>query len=335
MSGYLRIEAGLPRPAALELAARLEAGRPLWDIELTGAGLRFFLPWVAGRLDEELTLLEEGCRQVERGRGDLTVTLEVTRTEEPEPDQGERPTALGPWPLAEARTETGIALPPEIRLSRARWAGDSLLAGLVTAHLTPPPGAPTTQGRPVLSLAAGWSLAPLAALAAGSGPVTALAEEETTAARIRRLADWNGRQIEVETGPFSGRGRPGPDWAFGLILVRLSPYLAARRLRALARWLAPDGVILAAGFTPGLQTAHLLRAAVRAGLVLEASDLLEDWAAVRLSPREAGPELPPLTGSVVPTLLDWSGEAEAEAETEPESDSLMVEDGEDGLEEEE
>jgi hypothetical protein len=183
-------------------------------------------------------------------------------------------------------------------------------------------------------LASGWSLAPLAALSAGAGPVTALAEEETTEARIRRLADWNGRSIEVETGPFSGRRRP--DWAFGLILVRLSPYLAARRLRALTRWLAPDGVILAAGFAPGLQTAHLLRAAVRAGLVLEASDLLEDWAAVRLSPREAGPELPPLTGSVVPTLFDWSGDEAAEAEAEPEPDSLMVEDGleEDGPEEE-
>jgi hypothetical protein len=321
--GYLRIEAGLPRPAALELAARLEAGRPLWDIELTGAGLRFFLPMTAGRLDEDLTVLEEGCRQVERVRGDLTVTLEAIRIEEPEPGQADRPAALGPWPLAEARTETGLALPPEVWLSRARWAGDSLLAGLTAAHLTPPPGAPATRGRPVLSLAAGWSLAPLAALAAGSGPVTALAEEEITEARLRRLADWNGRRIEIETGPFSGRRRP--DWAFGLILVRLSPYLAARRLRALARWLAPDGVILAAGFAPGLQTAHLLRAAVRAGLVLEASDLLEDWAAVRLSPREAGPELPPLTGSVIPTLFDWSGEEAAEAEPEP--DSLMVEDG--------
>jgi hypothetical protein len=210
------------------------------------------------------------------------------------------------------------------------------LAGLVTAHLTPPPGAPATRGRPVLSLAAGWSLAPLAALSAGSGPVTALAEEEITAARIRRLADWNGRRIEVETGPFSGLGRRRPDRAFGLILIRLSPYLAARRLRALARWLAPDGVILAAGFAPGLQTAHLLRAAVRAGLVLEASDLLEGWAAARLSPRDAGPELPPLTGSVIPTLFDWSGEEEAEAEASPEPaspepaspepDSLMVED---------
>jgi hypothetical protein len=335
VSGYLRIEAGLPRPAALELAARLEAGRPLWDIELTGAGFRFFLPLVSGSLDEDLTFLEEGCRQVERIRGDLTVTLDVTRAGEPERDQADRPAALGPWPLAEARTEGGIALPPEIRLSRARWAGESLLAGLVTAHLTPPPGAPVTRGRPVLSLAAGWSLAPLAALAAGSGPVTVLAEEETTAARIRRLADWNGRRLEVETGPFAGRRQP--DRAFGLILIRLSPYLAARRLRTLARWLAPDGVILAAGFAPGLQTAHLLRSAIRAGLVLETSDLLEGWAAARLSPREAGPELPPLTGSVIPTLFDWFGEEAAEPEAEPEPaspepaspepDSLMVEDG--------
>jgi len=332
VSGYLRIEAGLPRPAALELAARLEAARPLWDIELTDGGLGFFLPWTEGSLDLELTVLEEGCCQAERTRGDLTVALAVTRAEEP-PEPTARPASLGPWPLTEARGQAGIALPPEVGLSRARWAGESLLAGLATAHLTPPPGAPATRDRPVLSLAAGWSPAPLAALSAGSGPVTVLAEEETTAARARHLADWNGRTIQVETGPFSHRRRP--DWAgaFGLILIRLSPYLAARRLRTLARWLAPDGVILAAGFAPGIQTAHLLRAAVRAGLALESSDILEGWAAVRLSPGEAGPELPPLTGSVVPTLFDWPGDEADEDEVEADEldeDSLMVEDEPEG-----
>jgi hypothetical protein len=302
----------------------------MWDIELTGEGLRFFLPWTSGALDEELTVLEEGCRQVERSRGDLTVALAVTRAEEPEHDPPARPAALGPWPLAESRAEAGIALPPELRLSRARWAGESLLAALATARLTPPPGAPATGGRPVLSLAAGWSPAPLAALLAGCGPVTALAEEEATAARIRRLADWNGRSIEVEIGPFSGLNRRRPDWAgaFGLILVRLSPYLAARRLRTLARWLALDGVILASGFAPGIQTAHLLRAAVRAGLVLEASDIMEGWAAVRLGLREPGPELPPLPWSVAPALFDWpAGDNEGRAEDE-EPDSLMVEEAE-------
>ena len=326
MSGCLRIEAALPRRAALELAARLEAGRPMWDIELTGEGLRFFLPWTPGGFDGELTILEEGCRQVERNRGELTVALAVTRAEEKDQEPTARPAGLGPWPLAEARTEAGIALPPEVRLSQARWAGESLLASLISAHLTPPPGAPSTQGQPVLSLAAGWSPAPLAALLAGCGPVTALAEEEATAERIRRLADWNGRNIEVETGPFPGLSRRRPDWAgaFGLILVRLSPYLAARRLKTLARWLAPDGAILVAGFAPGIQTAHLLRAAVRAGLELSASNLLEEWAAVRLSPRELGPELPPLTGSVVPALLfDWPEEEADKAEEE--MDSLMVE----------
>jgi hypothetical protein len=324
VSGYLQIEAGLPRPAALELAARLEAGRPMWDIELTEAGFRFFLPWAPGHMDGELTFLEEGCRQAERIRGDLTVTLAVNRVEGPEPSA--RPAALGPWLLGEARGEAVIALPPEVCLSKARWAGESLLAGLAAAHLTPPPGAPATQGRPLLSLAAGWSPAPLAALSAGSGPVTALAEDEITAACIRRLADWNGRRIEVESGSFSGLVRRRPDWAktFSLILVRLSPYLTARRLRTLVRWLAPDGVILAAGFAPGIQTAHLLRAAVRAGLVLDASDLLEGWAAVRLSLREVSPELPPLTGSVVPALFDWP-EDEGRPEAGEESDSLMVE----------
>ena len=337
MSGCLRIEAGLPRPAALELAARLEAGRPLWDMELTGEGLRFFLPWTPGALDVELAVLEEGCRQVERSRGDLTVALAVTRAEDPD-EPPARPAALGPWPLAESRAEEGIALPPELRLSRARWAGESLLAALATTLLTPPPGAPATRGRPVLSLAAGWSPAPLAALLAGCGPVTALAEEEVTAARIRRLADWNGRSIEVETGPFSGLNRRRPGWAglFGLILVRLSPYLAARRLRTLARWLAPDGVILATGFAPGIQTARLLRAAGRAGLVLEASDILEGWAAVRLGPREPVPELPPLPWSAAPALFDWpAGDNEGRAEDE-DPDSLLVEmEEEDGPEEDE
>ena len=316
MSGHLRIEAGLPRPAALELAARLEAIRPLWDIELTGTGLKFFLTWTPGGLDRELTILEEGCRQVERSRESLTVSLAVTRVAG---DPAVRPATLGPWLLSGDRGEGGeafIALPPDFRLSGARWAAENLLAGLSLAYLTPFPGGPPTRGRPVLSLAAGWSLAPLAAILAGSGPVTALAEEEVTAARISLLAEWNRRPVQVETGPFSGMGRSRPDWAgaFALILIRLSPYLAASRLRALARWLAPDGVIMAAGFAPGREMAHLLRAAVRSGLILDSSDLREGWAAVRLSPNAAGPELPPLTGSVVPALVDW-----AEADEEPDS----------------
>jgi hypothetical protein len=331
LSGCLRIEARLPGREGLELAARLEAARPLWDIELTGDGLLFSLPWKPGGLDGELTVLEEGCRQVERG--DLTVSLAVTRAEEREP--GPRPAALGPWPLTGTLAANSIALPPELGLSPARWAGEGLLAGLVTDCLAPRPGAPDTRGRPALSLGAGWSLAPLAALAAGSGPVTALAEEEATATRLRRLADLNNGGLEIEAGPFGRRGRK--DWSFGLILVRLSPYLIARRLRTLARWLAPGGVILAAGFAPGLQTAHILRAAVRAGLVLEVSSLLSGWAAVRLGRRVAEPELPPLSGSVVPALFDWPGDGAGQGEgdkADEEPDSLMVEDGEEEDDEE-
>jgi len=317
----------------LELAARLEAGRPLWEIELTGAGLGFFLSWTPGGLDGELTFLEEGCRQVERTRGDLTVTLAVTRAEGPG-DPAPRPAVLGPWPLAGTRGQGVIALPPEFSLSRPRWAGEELLAGLSAAFLTPPPGAPETRGRPVLSLAAGWSLAPLAALAAGSGPVTVLAEEEVTAVRLGRLAEWNDRPVRVVPGPFPDRLRPD-SWtgAFGLILLRLSPYLASRRLRTLARWLAPDGLILAAGFAPGRETAHLLRAAVRSGLVLEASELRAGWAAVSLSLKAGGPELPPLTGRVPPFGAGWTGEESSVQEVQEDQEageepgSLMLEEG--------
>ncbi|MDR3038647.1 MAG: hypothetical protein LBV21_05095, partial [Candidatus Adiutrix sp.] len=180
MPGYLRIEARLPRPAARELAARLEAARPLWDIEETEAGLFFSLPAIPGRLDGELTVLEEGCRQVERGRSDLTVELVVTRAAGPVRADGPAPTALGPWPITDPAAglppDGQIALPPEARLSRRRWTGERLLAALLTAHLAPPPGAPATRGRPTLILTAGWSPTPLAALLAGSGPVTVLAE---------------------------------------------------------------------------------------------------------------------------------------------------------------
>ena len=347
MSGYLCIEARLPRPAALELAARLEAARPRWDPELTEAGFRFFLPRLAGRLDGELTVLEEGCRQVERGR-DWVVSLEVTRAAGPAAARA--PAALGPWPVAGASADSGppegdtpadrLSLPPEAGLSGRRWAGESLLAGLLTAHFTPPPGASKTSGRPTLALAAGWSPAPLAALLAGSGPITFLAEDETTAEQARRLAELNGQAalFTVETSPFKTLARQNPGWAgrFGLILVHLSPYLAARRLKTLTPWLAPGGVILAAGFAPGLQTAHLLRAAGRGGLELDISDIRGDWAAVSLRPAPARPVLPPLTGSVVPALADWpeaagtpavplNGSAEAEAE-EPDEESLWLED---------
>ena len=314
------------------MAARLEASRPLWDIELTEAGCGFFLPWTTGALDGELAILEEGCRQVERMREGLTVSLAVTREHETG-EPASRPAALGPWLLTREKSgvsEAVIALPPELSLSQPRWAGEHLLAGLINAHLTPSPGGPATRWRPALSLAAGWSLAPLAALLAGSGPVTALAEDEVTAARISLLAEWNGRPVKVEAGPFSGLGRLRPDWAgaFGFILARLSPYLTARRLRTLTRWLAPGGVIMAAGFAPGPQTAHLLRAAVRAGLALDSSELNAGWAAVRMSLKTPGPELPPLTGSVVPAMADCpEGQDQGKADEEP--GSLMTEDWED------
>lgn len=307
-------------------------------MEETEAGLFFFLPEIPGRLDGELTVLEEGCRQVERGRSGLTVELAVARAEAPAP--APRPAALGPWALAGPTAaneppDGQIALPPEIRLSRRRWAGENLLAGLLTAHLTPLPGAPVTRGRPALVLTAGWSPVPLAALLAGSGPVTVLAEEDDTAARVHQLAALNNRTaaISVETAPGLVRRNPGWKGYFGLILVHLSPYLAARRLKSLAPWLAQDGVVLAAGFAPGLQTAYLLRAAARAGLALEASNIQGDWAAVRLGPAPPEPGWPPLTGSVVPALVELPEEFEAaasplaeETEADWDEDSLLVAD---------
>ncbi len=339
VTAYLRIEARLPLAAGLELRARLLAARPVWDVAATEDGLDFVIPLALGEMDPELTVVEESCRAVERTRPGLAVELTAVRvSEKPAPDP---PAAFGPWaidlldegqappPPAEGR----MALPPFLRPSRRLWFGAELLAALIRDHLTPPPGAPDTRGRPALVLETALPAASLAARLAGSGPVT-LAADDLTCASARALFWANGRPTDLEpvSTPFPELARRRDDWTgrFGLIAAHLSPYLVSRRLKTLARWLDPEGALALVGFAPGPQTAHLLRAAARAGLSLASSIALDGWAAmklVRLPEREA---LPPLTGSVVPGLVDLPEEPfalESEANEEPavDEESLMVE----------
>ncbi len=366
MSGYLHIEARLPRQSGLpatgpgdaatppeagrdggptasvlELSARLLAARPGWDIELEGDGLRLAIPLIPGTVDAELTVLEEGCRQVERGRAGPTVELDVAHRAEPLPG-ATPPAAAGPWRIIALsedgeppRPETSqLILPPGRRRSRRWWAGEILLLGALAEHFSPPPGAPDTRGIPALVLEGAPPLAALAADLAGAGAVTLLADE-AAAVEAAVLAEVNGRPaVEAVTRPFSDLVRRPPDWEarFTLIAIHLSPYLAARRLKTLARWLHPEGALLVSGFAPGPQTAHLLRAAARAGLALAGSVAEGDWAALRLVPRPPREALPPLSGSLVPDLLpapeiahpDAWATSDNETEAPVDEDSLML-----------
>lgn len=317
MTVYLSINARLPREAALELSARLLALRPAWDPELDADGLYLFIDMLPGRTDQDLTVVEEACRAVERHRPDLELELEVTRVTEklrPKP-----PAALGPWPLilqeedtaslppkAEEKTKGNLLYWPSFsRPSQRLWATSELATILILEHLTPPPGAPDTRNKPALTLESGTPTLCLAAALAGASEV-ALAADETHCDTARNLLLSNSLPVEIFTCnmPFKTLVRKNTHWSlhFGLIAVHLSPYLASRRLKFLASWLEPAGALVVTGFTPGIQTAHLLRAAARAGLVLSTSIVYEDWGAMKLVHAPLRPELPPLTGSVVPDL---------------------------------
>lgn len=383
MSPQLLIEARLPRLAGLELSARLLAARPHWDLEVEEDGLNYVLTYVPGALDSELTVLEEACRNLERTRTGLEVELKVSRvTEDLTLPSGPLPSGFGPWSLIPAEDEGDTASPPGHHFLRIpagltasrRWqAGETLLLTALADHLSPPPGAPETRGWPTLVLESVIPLAPAAAVRAGSGPVTLLADEEAAslAAELARLnhPEWpqaesppnplpdemsspitNGDGalplwgLEIISGPFKPLTRKRNEWAghFGLIAVHLSPYLAARRLKTLAGWLRPEGVLIISGFNPGPQTAHLLRAAARAGLSLAGSVAEDDWAALKLELNPPRPELPPLTGSLVPELVDLPPAEEfpdlevpaEEAEVIPEDEGLLLAEDEDEAEEE-
>lgn len=334
MEEFLRIRARLPRPAGLELCARILADRPYWDVELDEEGLSTIIPLIHGQVDTELTTLEEACRSVERMRNGLEIELDVGRVNESQACPA--PPALGPWRLStldpgeqEAQAPSGreLFLPPTFSFSRRLWSEEALLFTAIADHLTPPPGAPETRGKAALIVESALPLAPLAANQAGAGSISLITDEQSAPALFDLLTInlVEPGRMECLTLPFKNLSRKREDWLghFGLIAVHLSPYLAARRLKSLARWLHPHGALIIGGFSPGAQTALLLRSAAKAGLELSYSVNDGDWAAMKLRHIPKREALPPLTGSVVPELVDLPPEEIIPAEAE----EAMIEDG--------
>lgn len=314
---YLAIEARLPQAAGLELSARLLAARPHWDPELTEDGLNFVINLGEAELDAELSVLEDCCRQVERPRQGGPIEIQVRRAESPAP--GLKPEACGPFRLHFLKPGQSPPPPRADRLflsdqaaaSARLWAGEALLLSALAEHLSPPPGAPETRGRPSLIWQLGLPLAPVAAIRGASGPISFIGDEANAAAALA-LAKLNGEAapLHPETAALKSLARSQKHWAgrFGLIAVHLSPYLAARGLKILSDWLAPDGALIISGFAPGPQTALLLRAAARCSLALAESSTEGLWAAMKLRPTPKGEELPPLSGTVVPELMEAPAE---------------------------
>ncbi|UQZ89515.1 hypothetical protein C4J81_09990 [Deltaproteobacteria bacterium Smac51] len=331
MAEYLSIEARLPRLASLELSARLMAARPHWDVEVDEEGLRFTIDMLRGQIDAELGVLEEACRQLERNKNTEITDLWVARVSEP--PKRAIPQAAGPWRLmalaegeeAPAPRPDRLVLPPSTSATARFWAGESLALSAVADHLTPPPGAPETRGRAVLVLGHILPLAPLAAIVAGAAEAIVVSDEKGCAV-ANEAAALNGKSTALTTvfDSFKNLAKKQEDWQgrFGLIVVHLSPYLVARRFKTLVSWLAEEGVLAVSGFAPGPQTALLLRSAAKAGLFLSGSITEGDWAAMKLEVAPAREELPPLTGSVVPALVELPPEeaaspGQAEASDEP------------------
>jgi hypothetical protein len=179
-----------------------------------------------------------------------------------------------------------------------------------------------------LALGHVWPLVPAAALWAGAAEAVLLSDEKACAF-AQKAAALNGKSSALSCipEPFTTLAKNQSGWAgrFGLITLHLSPYLAVRRLSTLAKWLAENGALIISGFAPGPQTAQLLRAAAKAGLFLSASTAEGDWAAMKLEPVPFREELPPLTGSVVPALVDLPPEeVQAREEEIPDVESLIL-----------
>lgn len=342
MPEYLSIEARLPQTAGLEFAARLMAARPHWDVEADEAAVRFSIPLIHGLVDAELAVVEEAALKVERKNVEFADFWVRRVFETPVLTQ---PNAISAWRLqsvekldeAPAPRPDRLLLPPKSTASARFWAGESLALSAVAGHLTPPPGAPETRGKAVLVLGHTLPLAPIAALLIGAAEA-ALISDEAAGDFAKRAAALNGRAsaLATVTEPFAEAAQKRGEWRghFGLIVLHLSPYLATRRIKTVVNWLAEDGALIISGFAPGPQTAHLLRAAARAGLCLSASNTLGAWAAMKLELAPKGEDLPPLTGSVVPALVDLPPEEQAAREEEiPDEDSLMPEEEEEETDE--
>lgn len=344
MGDFLSIEARLPKAAGLELTARLLAARPEWDIEVEEGGLNFVIPLKHGQVDSDLSVLEEACGNLERGRNIEDIELSIHRIEEAPVKP--TPLAAGPFRLLKVADEEEnlpvprpdrLILPASASAGSRWWAGEFLLLSGIAEYLNPPPGAPETRGKAVLILEAVLPLAPLAAAFGGAGSVTLISDDQSCEA-AEQLAGLNEKQqsLTAVSIPFRTLSRKQTDWdgRFGLIAVHLSPYLTSRRLKTLRRWLSHDGALIVSGFAPGPQTAHILRAAAKNGLDLAASTVEDEWAALKMVPLPERAELPPLTGTVVPELVELPEveslgpefESIDEAEEIPDEDSLMVED---------
>ncbi len=335
---HLFIEARLCPAAGLELSARLLAARPHWDIELDEERASFAIDLVRGELDGELLLLEEALGQLERVKNiEITDFWVRRRAEAPSPAP---PASAGPWRLhvlppgeePPPPRPDRLCLPFGLSASARFWASESLLLSLAAEHFTPQPGAPETRGRAMLALGHVLPLAPTAALLAGCGEAV-LISDGASGERAQGAAALNGKRdaLACFSEDFALLAKKMEDWQgrFGLISVHLSPYLAIRRLKVLAGWLAEDGVLIISGFAPGPQTAQLLRAAAKCGLALSASNTEGAWAAMKLEPAPAGEDLPPLTGSVVPALMEAPLETRPEdGEEIPDEESLMLDEEE-------
>lgn len=325
----------MPQAAGLELSARLMAARPWWDVEVDEAKISLCFELVRGEVDAELTVLEEACAHLERTKNIKIENFWLSKVAE-KPAQS-CPAALGPWRLevlnegdaAPAPRPDRLILPPRSSASKRFWAGENLALSAALEHLTPPPGAPETRGKSVLVLGHGLPLVPTAALLAGAREAI-LVSDEGACGFAKSAAAFNGKAAALKCSSENFAdfcAKQDREDSFGLIVLHLSPYLAIRRLKTLVGFLAQDGAMIVSGFAPGPQTAQLLRSAAKNGLILAASNTEGVWAAMKLEPAPAREDLPPLTGSVVPALMDLPPEdfpQEAREDEIPDEESLII-----------
>ncbi|MDR0548030.1 MAG: hypothetical protein LBI10_01235 [Deltaproteobacteria bacterium] len=312
----------MPYERLLELSARLLVERPLWEPEIVWDPEKAYEdPGIYGSLElavrvnpsddsqlgptlaDDLDYFNQTLKKVAASRS-IATKVELWWLPIPPVPANRAVRRLGPFRVTSETTPPldvsgrHLFLPDPLYLSpRAKNVADLALLA-ITERLSPPPGAPETRGFKTLIFEEGPALITAAALQGGSGPVTLVCGEAETARSAKALVDRLNppdplEMVHSPLGVLVKEKAASFQEVFHLIIVSLSPYAVARRLKYFFDWLKPGpGRLIVTGMAAGIQTSLILKSAFKAGFSLNASATSEGFCVVNLARRH--PNLAPI-----------------------------------------
>lgn len=254
------------------------------EFETTLEGLRFYLEETKN-IDAQLINLEKSLQDFEKVR-QIEELIPISIQNLAGPDSRKPLIALGRFLITpldhEVRLEEGqahiILIPSHVFGTGGHPSTDLTLAALEEFY-TPQPGQPDRTLARVLDVGTGSGILALAAARLGAGPVLAV-DSNPEAIRAARS--------NIEANKLTGRIRLKKaslaklSGEFDLILANLVPSVLTKSGRALENLLAPEGTLIAAGFTDA-QTPGILKGISKTGLTMSKSYSRDGWSALALT----------------------------------------------------